>query len=280
MAVSSDNKLLATGDMDRLIIIWDTLTMTRTHTFKGHRDAVSGLVFRRGTHTLYSSSHDRSVKIWECDEKAYVETLYGHQDAICGIDAGARERCVTVGGRDGSARVWKIVEESQLVYNGPQSSLDCVKLLNEEHWVTVGEDGHIAVWGLGKLVTTFISYSCLFACKVQRSYGTDASNDDPHLVSALTTLHNTDTVITGSRAGSGCGRWARTSYSGRGLTSSSVTGVTPRARVTPTSQVSAANQGSAQNNSDQSQLWISHSSRLRKELEGILEWVRGDETRI
>ena len=133
MAVSSDNKLLATVDMDRLIIIWDTLTMTWIHTFKGHRDAVSGLVFRRGTHTLYSYSHDCSVKIWECDKKAYVETLYGHQDAICGIDSGVLEPCVTVGGQDGSARVWKIVEESQLVYNGPQSSLDCVKLLNEEH---------------------------------------------------------------------------------------------------------------------------------------------------
>ena len=57
---------------------------------------------------------------------------------------------MTVGGRDGSARVWKIVEESQLVYNGPQSSLDCVKLLNEEHWVTAGEDGHLAVWGIHK----------------------------------------------------------------------------------------------------------------------------------
>jgi len=205
MAVSSDNKLLASGDMDRLIIIWDTETMTRLHTFRGHRDAVSGLVFRRGTHTLYSSSHDRSVKIWECDEKAYVETLYGHQDAICGIDCGARERCVTVGGRDGSARVWKIVEESQLVYNGPQSSLDCVKLLNEEHWVTAGEDGHLAVWGIHKKKPL---------ASVQRSHGTDDSNDDPHWVSALTTLNNTDTVITGSRDG-----WLRVWQVGEGFRS-------------------------------------------------------------
>ena len=82
--------------------------------------------------------------------RAYVETLFGHQDKISGIDCGARERCITVGGRDGSARLWKILEESQLVYNGPQSSLDCVKLLNEEHWVTAGEDGHLAVWGIHK----------------------------------------------------------------------------------------------------------------------------------
>ena len=150
LAVSSDNKLLASGDMDKMIHIWETDTMTKIHTFKGHRDAVSGLVFRKGTHTLYSCSHDRSVKIWSVDERAYVETLYGHQDAICGIDCGTRERCVTVGGRDASARVWKIVEESQLVYNGPQSSLDCIALLNEEHWVTAGEDGHLAVWGIHK----------------------------------------------------------------------------------------------------------------------------------
>ena len=41
----------------------------------------------------------------------------------------------------------------------------------------------------------------MFDCKVQRSHGTDDSNDDPHWVSALTTLNNTDTVITGSRDG-------------------------------------------------------------------------------
>ena len=150
LAVSSDNKLLASGDMDKLIYIWDTATMTRIHTFRGHRDAVSGLVFRRGTHTLYSASHDRSVKIWSVDERSYVETLYGHQDKITGIDCGTRERCVTVGGRDASARVWKIVEESQLVFNGPQSSIDCVAMLNEDHWVTGGEDGHLAVWGIHK----------------------------------------------------------------------------------------------------------------------------------
>ena len=50
------------------------------------------------------------------------------QDKISGIDAGSRERAVTAGGRDGSVRVWKIVEESQLVFNGPATSVDCVKV--------------------------------------------------------------------------------------------------------------------------------------------------------
>ena len=71
-----------------------------------------------------------------------------YQDRIMDIDAGARERTITAGGRDRSVRVWKIVEESQLVFNVPTYSIDCVRLLNEEHWVTAGEDGHLAVWGV------------------------------------------------------------------------------------------------------------------------------------
>lgn len=74
LAVSSDGKLLASGDRDKLIMIWDTDSLARLHTFKGHRDAVSGLVFRRGTHILYSASYDRSVKIWSVDER-YVFLL-------------------------------------------------------------------------------------------------------------------------------------------------------------------------------------------------------------
>jgi hypothetical protein len=37
---------------------------------------------------------------------------------------------------------------------------DCVKLLNEEHWVTAGEDGHLAVWGaMKKKPLVIVSYN-------------------------------------------------------------------------------------------------------------------------
>jgi len=196
LAVSSDSKYLASGDLDKLILLWDTTQpgqgLVRVHTFKGHRDAVSGLVFRRGHPTLYSCSWDRSIKIWAVEERAYVETLFGHQDKICGIGAGSRERCVTAGGRDGTARVWKIVEESQLVFNGSQTNIDSLAVLNEEHWVTVGEDGHLAVWGIHKKKPLATVSSC---------HGVDPLNGEPNWVSAVCAKYNSDTVLTGSRDG-------------------------------------------------------------------------------
>ena len=48
-------------------------------------------------------------------------------------------------------RITDFVKSSSVfgsVFNVPTSSIDCVKLLNEEHWVSAGEDGHLAVWAV------------------------------------------------------------------------------------------------------------------------------------
>jgi ribosomal RNA-processing protein 9 len=64
----------ASGDESGKILIWNAETLELLKTFK-HMAAVSGIVFRRDTHQLYSCSKDRSVKIWSLDEMAYIESL-------------------------------------------------------------------------------------------------------------------------------------------------------------------------------------------------------------
>uniref|UniRef100_A0A8B9BFK1 U3 small nucleolar RNA-interacting protein 2 n=1 Tax=Anser brachyrhynchus TaxID=132585 RepID=A0A8B9BFK1_9AVES len=195
MAISSDGKYLATGDRNKLILVWEAATCKRLHTFTGHRDAVSGLSFQKGTHQLYSASHDRSVKVWNAAENAYVETLFGHQDVITGLDSLSRECCVTSGGRDGTVRVWKIPEESQLIFYGHQGSIDCIQLINEEHMVSGADDGSVALWGLAKKKPLAL---------VRQSHGTQGDHDleQPYWVSAVAALRNSDLVATGSHSGS------------------------------------------------------------------------------
>ncbi|XP_037346361.1 U3 small nucleolar RNA-interacting protein 2 isoform X2 [Pungitius pungitius] len=191
MAISSDGKYLATGDVNKLIMIWEAETCKHLYTFTGHKGPVSGLSFRRGTHDLYSASHDRSVKVWNVDENAYVETLFGHQDAITGLDSLSRELCVTAGGRDRSVRVWKIAEESQLVFHGHEGSIDCIQLINEEHMITGADDGSVSLWSVNKkrpLSTVKKAHGC---------HG-DAGLEQPHWVSSVAALQNSDTVASGS----------------------------------------------------------------------------------
>lgn len=75
ICITSDMKYLALADGGHNIQIWCPQKLKHLKTFKGHRDRVTALVFRKDTHELYSGARDRSVKIWSLDEMAYVESL-------------------------------------------------------------------------------------------------------------------------------------------------------------------------------------------------------------
>lgn len=187
LALTTDCKYLVSSDDSPNIQVWDPNTLKHIHTFKGHKDKVTGLVFRKNTHDLYSASKDRSVKIWSLDEMAYVETLFGHQSPIMAIDALTRERAITAGGRDTTVRIWKIVEESQLIFNGPVGSLDEVKLLDEEHFVSGSDNGSICIWSVLKKKPL---------CTVLEAHGSE--NDVPRWITSLATLLNSDVFASGS----------------------------------------------------------------------------------
>lgn len=191
LAVTSDSKFLASGDRNKLIHIWTPETCELLHTFRGHRDAVSGLAFRKGSHQLFSVSHDKTVKIWNVSEMAYVETLYGHQDTVTAIDSLSRERAVTSGGRDGSVRIWKVIEESQLVFHGHTGSIDCVSLINEEHFISGADDNSIALWSVLKkkpLVT------------VRNAHPGDTSTQE-NWITSVASLQHTNLLASGSKDG-------------------------------------------------------------------------------
>lgn len=193
VAISTDGKFLVAGDSGCKyvkVFCGDTLKLIKD--LQGHRGSVTGLVFRKNTHTLYSASEDRSVKVWNLDDMAYVESLFGHQSAVTSIDALARERAITSGGFDRTVRIWKIVEESQLIFNGHGGSIDVVKLINEENFLSCGDDGQLCVWGCLKKKPL---------CSVPDAHGRDESNNQSMWISSIATLLNTDLVASGSRNG-------------------------------------------------------------------------------
>ncbi|KAH7033327.1 WD40-repeat-containing domain protein [Microdochium trichocladiopsis] len=167
VVASQDGKFVVTAGADKRLIVHDAKTLRPLRVFTHHRDAVTGLAFRRGTNQLYSASKDRTVKVWSLDELAYIETLFGHQDHVVDIDSLAQERCLSVGSRDRTARLWKVVEETQLVFRGgaidrknkpdvdPRSlahegSMDRVSMIDEELFVTGSDNGSIALWSTQK----------------------------------------------------------------------------------------------------------------------------------
>ncbi len=145
--------------------------MKHLGSFRQHRDGVTSLAFRKGSNQLFSASQDRCVKVWNVDQMSYMDTLFGHQDAITCLDALTMERCLTSGSRDKTLRLWKIVEESQLVFRTSANtvdvalnehdptvkekgsmggSADVVALIDEDTFLSGGDNGSISLWNTGK----------------------------------------------------------------------------------------------------------------------------------
>mmetsp|Transcript_37965 Transcript_37965/g.107255 ORF Transcript_37965/g.107255 Transcript_37965/m.107255 type:complete len:519 (-) Transcript_37965:1039-2595(-) len=145
VAVSTDRRYLAAGGGDAAVHIWDARSNKHIKSLRSHKEAITGLAFREGEPTLFSSSYDRTVKIWSVSEMAYVDTLYGHQSEVLSVSARRAERCVSTG-NDFTCRMWKIPEESQLVFRGHVSSIDCSCYVSTSDWMTGATDGSLSLW--------------------------------------------------------------------------------------------------------------------------------------
>ncbi|MCJ1406654.1 pre-rRNA processing protein [Ptychographa xylographoides] len=227
VAASSDGRFVATGGVDRRLIVWNAADLTPLRVFTQHRDAITGLAFRRGTNQLYSSSKDRTIKSWSLNELAYVETLFGHQDEVVDVAALAQERCLSVGARDRTVRLWKVVEETQLVFRGgggggekkarnqsregvtsfAEGSIDRVAMIDEEMFITGSDNGSLSLWTMQKkkpLHTIHLAHGLDPALNPDEAYADERPNPmvpsppQPRWITALATVPYSDLIVSGS----------------------------------------------------------------------------------
>ncbi|KAK0469290.1 WD40-repeat-containing domain protein [Desarmillaria tabescens] len=236
LALSDDGKYLASGGKDRRLGVWDAENAQWIRGFiepMCHKDTISALSFRKGTHQLYSGSLDRSLKVFDLSPgvMGYVETLFGHQDHVVALDSLRGETCVSVGARDKTARYWKIVEETQLVFRGGGRSrvrdvleggladqedgepepkrdvtmkfvegrLECVAMIDESMFVSGGDSGSICLWMTQKKKPVFTQPLSHGFNEV--SSETEGIIKTPRWVTALASLRYSDLFASGSWEG-------------------------------------------------------------------------------
>jgi WD40 repeat protein len=66
--VSPDGRLLAVGEYDGSVSLWDVASLKKTRRFSGHAGMVHAMLFSRDGKTLFSAGTD-GVKVWNIEEK-------------------------------------------------------------------------------------------------------------------------------------------------------------------------------------------------------------------
>ncbi|GMH38155.1 hypothetical protein BSKO_06039 [Bryopsis sp. KO-2023] len=196
VAVSSDGHFLAIGGGDMQIHIFDLRTEQYLDALSGHRDAVSSLTFREGTHELYSASFDRTVKSWSLDDMGYIDTLFGHQSEVLSIDMLRQERAIS-SGADRTCRLWKIEESTQLVFRSPGMATDSIKYLNPGTFVS-GSQSDLHLWVQSKKKPVFTA---------ERAHGNPEGGPgmideiEASWIQSLATCRGADVLVSGAGDG-------------------------------------------------------------------------------
>ncbi len=107
LAYSPDGRWLASGSLDRTIMLRDTATGRVKRIFQGHTGAVSAVAFSKDGKTLVSASRDGAIKLWPVDKEGEPETLQPKLGEIWTMAVSPDGRFLAAGGASGLIKLWK-----------------------------------------------------------------------------------------------------------------------------------------------------------------------------
>ncbi|GAX37201.1 WD-40 repeat protein [Nodularia sp. NIES-3585] len=108
VALSPDGKLLATGDIDGQIRLWQVVDGKKLLTFKGHKGWVWTVAFSPDGQTLATGGHDTSVKLWDVQTGDCLKTLDKHTGCIWSVSFSPTGQTLASGSDDTLIRLWDV----------------------------------------------------------------------------------------------------------------------------------------------------------------------------
>jgi WD40 repeat protein len=121
VAISPDGHLLAAGDNNNLVRLWDPAQAYRTgqetypiaidligHAGKAgtYQALIWQLAFSPGGDLLASAGGDATVRLWDPVSAELLATLYGHVSGVTSVAFNPGRRSLASGGLDATLRIW------------------------------------------------------------------------------------------------------------------------------------------------------------------------------
>ncbi len=107
LAYSPDGTLIATGDTDRQVILWDAVTGEQKQVLEGHENWIRAVAFAPDGTLLASASSDTTVRLWPLQNGLAGEgqELSGFDTTVWGVAIAPDSQTVAVGLNDNTIRL-------------------------------------------------------------------------------------------------------------------------------------------------------------------------------
>lgn len=148
VALSPDERRVASGAADSTVRLWDVMTGEEVRCFRGHAAPVTSVVFSQDGRRIYAASWDGTVREWDIDRACERRCLRGHEGGVYSVAVSESGEFIVSGGEDGSVRVWNAGDGHQTgCLCGHQGRVRCVAISLDGSLIASGsDDGAVRLW--------------------------------------------------------------------------------------------------------------------------------------
>jgi WD40 repeat protein len=162
MTYSPDGQLLAIGNADNKVRIWQVEGYKELFTCEGHGSWVFSVAFTPDGGAVASGSFDKTVKLWDVTTGRCLRTLEGHTGWIFGVAISPDGQLLVSASNDRTFRVWDKHTGECLQTMLADTTVWCVSFSPDGRWLASGhDDGTVCFWQVEnwQLVKTLSGHS-------------------------------------------------------------------------------------------------------------------------
>ena len=146
LAFSPDGRMVASGNGDGAVHLWDAATGEILKTLSAHTDLVSGVVFSPDGKLLASGSYDGTVVLWDVAAGQALLTLNAHTDFVNGVAFSPDGKILASGSSDRTVILWDVATGQPLNTFSGDDSVTSVAFSPDGTMVASGEVNHVKLW--------------------------------------------------------------------------------------------------------------------------------------